>query len=103
MTIPIYKKAKFEKMGIKKQTEIANKITIKDREDIQRLMSLFSQHRDARGRWTINEKYGHELFVYFKKYVDTNAKLNLFGCGGCAQKMVNYMFGINKIWQNQIK
>ena len=56
MTIPIYKKTIFEKMGIEKQTEIANKITIKDRDDITRLMKLFDGNRDARGRWNVPEK-----------------------------------------------
>tara|TARA_R110000824_G_C15058626_1_gene662178 strand:+ start:235 stop:546 length:312 start_codon:yes stop_codon:yes gene_type:complete len=103
MTIPIYKKTIFEKMGIEKQTEIANKITIKDRDDITRLMKLFDGNRDARGRWNVPEKYGKQLLIHFQKYVDPKATTRLFGCGGCAQKMVEYMFGIYKIWQNQTK
>ena len=101
MTIPIFKKTIFEKMGNKRTTEIANKITIKDQNDIVRLMKLFNAHRDARGRWNVPQKHGKELLVYFKKYVDPNATTRLFGCGGCAQKMVDYMFEIYKVWQNQ--
>jgi len=100
MTLPIAKKSIIDKMADKK-TEIANTISGEDKEEIQRLMLLFKKHRDARGRWKVPQKTGLELFAYFKKYVDPKASPNLFGCGGCAQKMVTYMADINKIWQNQ--
>tara|TARA_R100001443_G_scaffold89091_1_gene95531 strand:- start:556 stop:864 length:309 start_codon:yes stop_codon:yes gene_type:complete len=102
MTLPIYKKTIFDKME-NKHIEIADKINFKDKEEIKRLMKLFNRHRDARGNWVINEKHGRELLVYFKKYVDSSATTRLFGCGGCAKKMVAYMNKINNVWQNPIK
>lgn len=103
MTIPIEKKTIFDKMGKNKHIEIAESISPKDKKDIQRIMNLFNDNRDARGRWSVNEKIGKELLVYFKKYVDSKASSNLFGCGGCAQKMVSYMNLINDTWRNQTK
>ena len=102
MTIPIFKKAKFEKMNKDKQT-IADEILIEDKEQICLLMEKFIKHKDARGRWQIPQNEGRKLLVYFKKYVDPNITDNIFGCGGCAIKMVNYMFEIYKLWQNPIK
>lgn len=102
MTLPIAKKTIIDKMADKK-TEIANQINHEDKQDIKRLMKLFNKNRDARGRWNVPKNYGLELFAYFKKYVDPKATPNLFGCGGCAQKMVTFMADINKIWQNQTK
>ena len=102
MTIPIYKKAKFEKMNKDKQT-IADEILIEDKEQICLLMEQFIKHKDARGRWQIPQNEGRKLLVYFRKYIDPKIKDNIFGCGGCAIKMVNYMFDIYKLWQNPIK
>ena len=103
MTIPVYKKTIFDKMSKHKLLEISNKISSIDKKDIIRIMELFNKHRDARGRWNVPEKHGKELLVYFKKYVDPNAKTSLFGCGGCAQKMVSFMFQIYNTWQSQTK
>jgi len=102
MTLPIAKKTIFDKMG-NKQTEIADQILGEDKKEIQRLMKLFISRRDARGAWQIPRKEGNELFVYFQKYVDPKATPNIFGCGGCAKKMVDFMFSIYRIWQNQTK
>jgi hypothetical protein len=102
MTLPIAKKSIIDKMADSK-TEIANKISVEDKKEIKRLMQMFNKHRDARGRWQVPKNTGLELFAYFKKYVDPKASPNLFGCGGCAQKMVTFMADINKIWQNQTK
>tara|TARA_B100001094_G_scaffold333070_1_gene408307 strand:- start:1892 stop:2212 length:321 start_codon:yes stop_codon:yes gene_type:complete len=106
MTIPITKKTIFDKMGTNKHIEIAKRIQDNapdDKKEIQRIMKLFARSRDARGRWSVNESVGRELLVYFRKYVDGTASNNLFGCGGCAQKMVSYMNQINNVWRNQIK
>ncbi len=106
MTIPITKKTIFDKMGKNKHIEIADYISensVEDKKEIQRIMKLFEQHRDARGRWQVDQKVGNQLLVYFRKYVDGNASSNLFGCGGCAQKMVSYMHTINNVWRNQTK
>ena len=103
MTLPIYKKTIFDKMENKQTVLIANTITSEDRKDVKRLMELFVRNKDARGGWQIPNKEGKELLVYFQKYVDKNARPNIFGCGGCAKKMVEYMFSIFKIWQNQTK
>ncbi len=102
MIIPIFKKSKFEKMDNKKQT-IAEEISSEDKEQICLLIEKFIKHKDARGRWQIPKKEGRELLVYFRKYIDPKIKDNIFGCGGCAMKMVNYMFDIYKIWQNPTK
>lgn len=100
MTLPIYKKNKFEKME-NKDVQIANNISLQDRKEIKRLISEFLRHRDARGNWVIPRKQGTELLHYFKKYVDPNVSTNIFGCGGCAKKMVEYMHKIYMIWRNQ--
>jgi len=100
MTLPIYKKSKFDEME-NKQNQIAKDITSDDRKEITRLMVRFIKHKDARGAWQIPRKEGMQLLPYFQKYVDPNTKGNIFGCGGCAKKMVDYMFSIYKIWQNQ--
>tara|TARA_R100000655_G_scaffold24_2_gene145 strand:+ start:15315 stop:15623 length:309 start_codon:yes stop_codon:yes gene_type:complete len=102
MIIPIFKKTKFETMNKDKQT-IADDISIEDKEQICVLMKQFIKHKDARGRWQIPKNEGRKLLVYFRKYVDPKIKDNIFGCGGCATKMVNYMFDIYKLWQNPIK
>ena len=102
MTIPIYKKTIFDAMG-NKQIEIADKINETDRKDIERLVVLFMNARDARGNWTIPRNEGLELFKYFQKYVDEKASPNIFGCGGCAKKMIEFMVSIDKIWRSQIK
>jgi len=102
MTIPIYKKNIFDKMK-NKQNEIADSIPLDDKIEIQRLVGSLRKKRDARGNWAIRNDLGKELLVYFKKYVDPNVKENIFGCGGCATKMVNFMNNIYNIWQNQMK
>ena len=102
MSIPIYKKSIFEKMGITHQ-DIANKIKPKDRVQISILIERFIKHKDARGNWQIPRKEGMELLPYFQNYVDSGARSNIFGCGGCATKMVNYMHEVYKIWQNPTK
>ena len=102
MTIPIGKKDIFDKMDKSKQT-IAESINESDKTEIKSLIRQFIAHRDARGNWQIPNKQGRELLVYFKKYVDPNATDRLFGCGSCAKKVVNYMYDIFKIWQNQTK
>tara|TARA_R100001244_G_scaffold43228_1_gene38823 strand:+ start:7305 stop:7616 length:312 start_codon:yes stop_codon:yes gene_type:complete len=103
MTLPTYKKTIFDTMGNKQTEFIANTITPEDRKDVERLMKLFIKYKDARGNWKIPNKEGKELLVYFQKYVDRNARPNIFGCGGCAKKMVEYMFSIYRLWQNQTK
>ena len=102
MTIPIYKKTIFDTMGNRKQ-EIAEEIEPRDKVDVSRLIEMFLRKRDARGRWEIPQKEGMELLVYFKKYVDPKASNNIFGCGGCAAKMVDYMSEVYKLWQSPIK
>ena len=102
MSIPIYKKTIFDTME-NRQTEIANKICNEDKLEIQKLMDLFISNKDARGSWQIPRKQGMQMLPYFQKYVDNGARSNIFGCGGCATKMIDYMFSIYKIWQNQIK
>ena len=102
MTIPRYKKSITDKMT-PRQIEIANEINAKDKKEITRMIKVFLQHRDLRGNWMIPQKNGLELLPYFKKYVDPNVTTNIFGCGGCAKKMVDFMFNIYKIWQNPIK
>jgi len=102
MTLPIYKKTIFDKME-NKLTEIATAIAPDDRPEMERLVKLFVQHKDARGNWQIPEKEFKELLVYFQRYVDKNAKPNVYGCGGCARKVVETMFSIVKLWQNQTK
>lgn len=102
MTLPIYKKTIFDKVN-NRQVEIANEINATDKKEITRMIKVFLQHRDARGNWQIPRQNGLELLPYFKKYVDANVTNNIFGCGGCAKKMVDFMFNIYKIWQNQTK
>lgn len=102
MTLPIYKKTIFDTMK-NKQLEISEEINEADRKDIERLMGLFVKNRTARGQWQIPRQQGMELLPYFKKYVDNKVSPNIFGCGGCATKMVDYMFSIYKIWQSPIK
>ncbi len=105
MVLPIFKKTIFDEMENKKITHqtIADSISSDDKQDVIRIMKQLIAHRDARGNWNIPKKQGLEIFEHFKKYVDKNAKPTLFGCGGCAKKMVNYMHQIFKIWQNQTK
>ena len=100
MTIPIYKTNIFEKME-NKQHEIADSISLDDKIEIQRIVGILRKRRDARGNWAIRNDVGRELLVYFRKYVDPNIKDNVFGCGGCAKKMVNFMNDIYNIWLNQ--
>ena len=102
MPIPIYKKTIFDTME-NKQTEIADKIIQVDKDEICRIMSQLISHKDARGQWKITNTLGKELLVYFQRYVDPNARSNIFGCGGCAKKMVGYMEKIYNIWQNPTK
>ena len=99
MTLPIYKKSISHKMTTR-QIEIANEISATDKKEISRMIQVFLQYRDARGNWMIPKKNGLELLPYFKKYVDPKVTNNIFGCGGCAKKMVDFMFNIYKIWQN---
>lgn len=100
--LPIYKKDKFEKMDKAKQT-IAESVTTSDKAEIKRLMNLFRSRRDARGNWYKPEKELRELLVYFKKYVDKNASNNVLGCGGCGNKILNFMNDIYLIWQSPTK
>ena len=86
-----------------RQVEIAKEIKGKDKAEIIRLMEDFIRHRDLRGNWQIPRKNGLELLVYFKKYVDSNVSQNIFGCGGCAKRMVDFMFNIFQIWQSPTK
>lgn len=102
MPLPIYKKTIFDTME-NKQTEIADKIVQEDKDEIYRIMSQLIAHKDARGQWKIPSNLGKELLVYFQRYVDPNARSNIFGCGGCASKMVEYMEKIYYIWRNQTK
>jgi len=102
MPIPIYKKTIFDTMK-NRELEIAEKIPQEDKDEICRIMSQLISHKDARGAWTIPNGLGMELLVYFQRHVDPNAKSNIFGCGGCAKKMVGFMERIYKLWQNQIK
>ena len=102
MTLPIYKKSITTKMG-QRQIEIASEINAKDKIEISRMIKVFIKHRDVRGNWIIPKKNGLELLPYFKKYVDHKVTNNIFGCGGCASKMVEFMFNIYQIWQNQTK
>ena len=102
MTLPIYKKSISDKMT-PRQIEIADEINAEDKKEITRMIKVFLKHRDLRGNWQIPQKNGLELLPYFKKYVDPNVTTNIFGCGGCARKMVDFMFNIYKIWQNQTK
>ena len=99
MTFLNYKKTIFDSMDQRK-IDIAKKINSKDKTEISRLMERFIKHKDARGNWQIPRKEGMELLPYFQKYVDPNARSNIFGCGGCAKKMVDFMFQIYKIWQS---
>ena len=80
--------------------EIATEISKKDKEEISRIMKLFIRHRDIRGNWIIPRKHGLEMLPYFQKYVDAKVTTNIFGCGGCAKQMVDFMFNIYKVWQN---
>ena len=102
MPIPIYKKTIFDVME-NKDDENAAKFDSIDRQAVENLMVQFIQNKDARGQWKIPRKEGLELLVYFRKYIDPNVRDNIFGCGGCAKKMVEYMFTIYKKWQNQTK
>ena len=103
MTIPIYKKTKFEKMIKKDKQTIADEFTLEDKEKVTDLIEKFMKNRDARGRWNIPKTEGRQLLVYFKKYVDPKIKDNIFGCGGCALKMLLFMVDVYKLWQNPIK
>lgn len=102
MVLPIYKKTIFDVME-NKDDENAAKFDSVDKQAVQDLMVQFIKSRDARGQWQIPHKQGKELLIYFRKYIDPNVRDNIFGCGGCARKMVEYMFKIYKLWQNPIK
>ena len=102
MVLPIYKKSIFDVME-NKDNENAAKFDSVDKQAVQDLMVQFIKGRDARGQWQIPQKQGKELLIYFRKYIDPNVRENIFGCGGCAKKMVEYMFMIYKKWQNPIK
>jgi len=78
--------------------EIAEQITLEDKIEIQRHLTNIS--RDARGRLNYRRGDASNLLPYFQKYVDSNVKGNIFGCGGCVNKMLDTMLKIGKQWRN---
>lgn len=99
MVIPIFKKSKFdETQGNKTMKDIAENVSIDDRNDIDIILKKFG--RDARGNLLWSRQNARLILPYFQKYIDPNIKDNIFGCGGCATKVINKMFRLQREWQN---
>ena len=100
MVIPIFKKNTIIENKTKQQMkDIAEKIPLEDKIQIDNILNKIK--KDARGRIVYTRNDATAVLVYFQKYIDPKVKGNIFGCGGCAQKMLNTMFNLQKEWQNQ--
>jgi hypothetical protein len=102
MVIPI---PKFEIKFVNETTNnmhekrLSEKFSIEDRNEVDILLAQMKC--DARGRLSYQREHAKQLLNYFRKYIDPNVPDNIFGCGGCAIKMIKQMQNIQKQWQNQ--
>mgnify|MGYP003626081635 CR=1 FL=1 len=82
------------------EQRLAERFSIDDRNQVDIILKRF--RKDARGNLSYVKKDALELLTYFQKYIDPDVSNNIFGCGGCAKKIINQMQLIAKQWQNQI-
>jgi phosphotransacetylase len=81
--------------------EIADKVSIDDQNEIDNLLKKI--RKDARGRFMYNKKDALAILPFFNKYIDAKVGKNIFGCGGCVNKIMNKMFELQKEWRNLTK
>ena len=77
---------------------LSEKFSIEDRNEVDILLA--QMRRDARGQIAYQREHARQLLGYFRKYIDPDVPDNIFGCGGCATKMINQMFKIQNEWRN---
>lgn len=101
MVLPITKfDIKFVKktIGNMHEKRLAERFSIDDRNDVDIILNRI--RKDARGRYMYNRSDAMELLIYFRRYIDPDVPDNIFGCGGCATKIITQMFKIQKEWLN---
>jgi len=101
MVMPIIKSS----ISFVKKTEnnmhekrLAERFSIDDRNEVDIILSKIKP--DARGRLMYQRNDAMDLLQYFRKHIDPDVPDNIFGCGGCATKIINQMFNIQKEWLN---
>ncbi len=80
------------------EKRLAEKFSIDDSNEVDIILSRI--RKDARGRYMYNRDDARLLLKYFRKYIDPDVPDNIFGCGGCATKIIVQMFKIQKEWLN---
>jgi len=80
------------------EKRLADKFSIDDRNAVDIILSKIKP--DARGRLMYHRSDAMDLLDYFRKYIDPDVPDNIFGCGGCANKIINQMKKIQKEWLN---
>jgi hypothetical protein len=95
MVIPIYSK----KLNIVKQKtdekimnniqKVAENVSLSDQLEIEKITNQINY--DARGNIQYSRNQAKNLLPYFQKYFDPNVSGSIFGCGGCAQRLVKTM------------
>tara|TARA_R110001592_G_scaffold268231_1_gene534438 strand:+ start:139 stop:453 length:315 start_codon:yes stop_codon:yes gene_type:complete len=101
MAIPI---PKFQIKFVKKTTNnmheqrLAERFSIEDKNDVDILLAQIKF--DARKNLIYQREHARQLLLFFRKHVDPDVPDNIFGCGGCAKKMIMQMFKIQNAWQN---
>ena len=102
MVLPI---TKFEIKFVKEtknnmhEKRLSERFSIEDKNEVDLLLKQIQ--RDARGNLIYQRETAKQILLYFRKHVDPDVPDNIFGCGGCATKMLNTMFKIQHEWQNQ--
>ena len=84
-----------------KMKDIAEQVSIEDMNAID--IALSKIKKDARGRFMYSKHDALALLPFFNKYIDPKVGKNIFGCGGCVDKVMNKMFQLQKEWQNLTK
>ncbi len=80
------------------EKRLAERFSIDDRNDVDIILNRI--RKDARGRYMYNRSDAMELLIYFRRYIDPDVPDNIFGCGGCATKIITQMFKIQNEWLN---
>jgi len=101
MVIPIPKfEIKFatETTNNMHEKRLSERFSIEDRNEVDILLA--QMRYDVRGRLSYQREHARKLLLFFRKHVDPDVPDNIFGCGGCAKKMIDTMFKIQREWQN---
>tara|TARA_R110000824_G_scaffold307292_1_gene494804 strand:+ start:309 stop:632 length:324 start_codon:yes stop_codon:yes gene_type:complete len=95
MVIPIYSKTlnivrqKTNQKIMNNIEQVAETISLDDQLEIEKITNQITN--DARGNIQYNRTQALNLLPFFQKYFDKNVTTSIFGCGGCAKKLVRTM------------